>query len=901
VTTIYIEGRPYDADQSTNLLAACLSLGFDIPYFCWHPAMGSIGACRQCAVKKFKDEKDTEGRIVMSCMEPVVEGLRISIDDPEVRAFRAAVIEWMMVNHPHDCPVCDEGGECHLQDMTVMTGHNTRRCRFPKRTHLNQDLGPFIHHEMNRCIQCHRCVRFYRDTVGGTDLMAFSTRDRLFFGRAKSGKLESPFSGNLVEVCPTGVFTDKTFKRHYTRKWDLMTAPSVCVHCSLGCNTILGERTGTLRRVRNRYNGEVNGYFLCDRGRFGYEFVNSESRILRSREKLGGETDRPSAGRGFAEPVTKAAARGRAIGIGSPRASLESNAALRALVGKGNFYAGVSARDHDLTTLALDIMTRGAGRIASLRDAGLADAVLVLGEDPMETAPMLGLALLQSVRQKPLEGIRAARISSWDDTAVREFLEGEKGPLEIVSPRTTALAAWGRETLLAPDDIARLGFSIARILSGKEPSGRDDPAGAAEAARRIARALSGAKRPLVIAGTAGGSEMILRAAAEIIRALAADHPEAAECFIFPECNSVGLAMMQAGRLSEAMAKVREGSVESVIILENDLYRRAEKSVVEAFFAAARTVVALDHLDTATTAKADVVLAAATFAESDGTLVNNEGRAQRYFKVHRPPSEVKESWRWLGEIASAARGEAGPSVCFDDAVNAAASSVPALAGIRDAAPGADFRIRGQKIPRQPFRWSGRTANDAAVDVNEPKPPEDPDSALAFSMEGSAALPPPPLIPRFWSPGWNSVQAVNKYQIEAGGALAGGDPGKRLIRPSGDLASFEPGGGMSPETGPERGIRVVAAHHLFGSEELSARSSCIAGLVPEPYILLHPEDASALGAAPGDVIELRIGSETVSLPARVTPGIARGVAAVPSGLPGLPGLPVPGWAVVEAVRK
>ncbi len=160
-----------------------------------------------------------------------------------------------------------------------MTGHTYRRTRFRKRTHRNQNLGPFINHEMNRCIQCYRCVRFYRDYAGGRDLQAFALRNAVFFGRDADGVLESEFAGNLVEVCPTGVFTDKTLKEHYTRKWDLQMAPSICVHCGLGCNVTAGERYGLLRRILNRYNGEVNGYFLCDRGRYGYEFVNSDRRI----------------------------------------------------------------------------------------------------------------------------------------------------------------------------------------------------------------------------------------------------------------------------------------------------------------------------------------------------------------------------------------------------------------------------------------------------------------------------------------------------------------------------------------------------------------------------------------------------------------------------------------------
>ena len=168
--TIYIDDTPYEVKDGQNLLQACLSLGLNVPYFCWHPALGSVGACRQCAVKQYKDENDKVGRLVMSCMTPVTPNMRISVNDAEAKGFRETIIEHLMTNHPHDCPVCDEGGECHLQDMTVMAGHNYREYRFSKRTHNNQYLGPFINHEMNRCIQCYRCVRFYRDYAGGRGL-----------------------------------------------------------------------------------------------------------------------------------------------------------------------------------------------------------------------------------------------------------------------------------------------------------------------------------------------------------------------------------------------------------------------------------------------------------------------------------------------------------------------------------------------------------------------------------------------------------------------------------------------------------------------------------------------------------------------------------------------------------
>ena len=902
MTRVYIDNAPYEVDAQNNLLDACLSLGFDIPYFCWHPAMGAVGACRLCAVKKFHDDKDARGKIVMSCLEPVVDGLRISISDTEVRKFRASVIEWLMTNHPHDCPVCDEGGECHLQDMTVMTGHTYRRFRFKKRTYRDQNLGPFVNHEMNRCIQCYRCVRFYRDYAGGRDLADFAARDQVFFGRHEDGVLENEFSGNLVEVCPTGVFTDKTFKQHFTRKWDLSTAPSVCVHCSLGCNIIPGERYGKLRRIRNRYNGEVNGYFLCDRGRYGYDFVNSKKRILiSSTAEAGQKTKREMGNESLLLQVLEMTAWGeRPIGIGSPRASLEANFALRNLVGENRFYSGTSEREWSLTKLGLEILRRGPARAASLQDAARADAVLVLAEDVTNSAPLLALALRQAVRQKPMEAASKAKIPLWHDLAVRDLLQEAKGPLFIVSPRKTKLAEVGTEVYLPPEGISRLGFAVSRMLAGLSPPAEGLPAEIASWAQSITRSLDESERPLIIAGTQSGSKMILQAAANIAWVLCNDKRKANLGLTFPECNSLGLAMMEGGSLAEAIEKVENGEADTVIILENDLYRRAEKRTVDRFLAKCRHIIVLDHVETATTARADIVLPAGTYAESEGTIVNNEGRAQRFYKVFEPRPGVRESWRWLTEI-SLAMGQVEPETRtgFDDLVLALSQSISALSGIRDVAPPSDFRIHGLKIPRQPPRSSGRTAIHAAIDVSETRTPADPDSPLAFSMEGHAGIPPSPLIPRFWSPGWNSVQAVNKFQSEVGGPLRGGNPGRRLIEPSQTLPKFyDETSAASHE--PEKGdLFFIPVQHIFGSEELSAKSGSIAGLIPEPYVLLHQEDALGLEIGEGRNVVVELGGEKRILPAKLTRDICRGAAGIPEGLPGLHGFGSMGWGKVKAV--
>ena len=864
MATVYVDNQAYEMDPQQNLLHACLQLGMDLPYFCWHPAMGSVGACRQCAVKQFRDEKDQHGRIVMACMTPAAEGARISVSDPEAVEFRKAIIEGLMLNHPHDCPVCDEGGECHLQDMTVMTGHDYRRYGFEKRTFRNQYLGPFVNHEMNRCIQCYRCVRFYREYAGGNDLNAFALRNVVFFGRDRDGVLENEFAGNLVEVCPTGVFTDATLKHHYTRKWDLQMAPSICVHCALGCNITAAERYGMLRRLVNRYNGEVNGYFLCDRGRFGYEFVNSGRRVRKPR--LHGKP----AGAEEALGRLRELAAGSAIGIGSPRASLESNFALRSLVGADRFYAGIRGAESRLLKLMLDIIRGGPARTPSLREIEASDAVLILGEDVTNVAPRMALSLRQSIRQQPMQIAERMRIPLWMDHSIREALQERKGPLFVAAASATRLDDIATRTMRgAPDDVARLGFCVAHALDAGAAAPADVADPIRSLAAEIAAALKSAKRPLIVSGPTLGSAGIIQAAANVAWAL----PGAALAFLAPESNSIGLALMDAPPLDAALAT----QADAVLILENDLYRRLPTTTADDFLARFRHVAVLDCLENRTTERAELLLPSATFAEADGSLVSSEGRTQRFLRAFAPEPPVQESWRWLGSWQT-----------LDDILAALTSALPHLAAVSRAAPPESFRMAGAKIPREPHRYSGRTAMLANITVHEPKPPGDPDSPLAFSMEGSPDQPPAALQPFFWTPGWNSIQAVNKFQEEIGGPLRGGNPGVRILEPNGSRPPFFAEAPAAFQARAEKWL-LIPVHHIFGSEELSRFAPGIAQLSPEPYVALNPEDAAAFGSE-AELLGHR-------LPVTTARDLPRGLAGVPAGIPPFEGLDLPMWSRIS----
>jgi NADH-quinone oxidoreductase subunit G len=857
---IEIDGRTVTVDAGKDLLSTCLEHGVDVPHFCWHGALGSVGACRLCAVTVRDDPHDAVGRVEMACMTGVAAGQHIRVDDPQAAEFRARVIEWLMVNHPHDCAVCEAGGACHLQDMTVQSGHRTRRFRFRKRTHRNQYLGPFLTHEMNRCIACYRCTRFYRGYAGGRDLDVFGSGERVYFGRAADGVLESPFAGNLAEVCPTGVFNDKGWSQHYARPWDLRLTASICPHCAVGCNLTLAERHGKLRRVENRYHGAINGHFLCDRGRFGPLFVEAAARLDVARHREA-PIDLQAA-----LALARTMLADGAIGIGSVRASLEANFALRRLVGPERFFIGVSDTEAVLVRRMATLLRRGPSRIASLEAIETADAALVLGEDLTGTAPRAALALRQAVRGAEKALAAAKGVAAWLDEGVRVAGEGRRSPLILLTAAPDALDEVATLSLRRnPSAIAAFGLDVAAALRGEPVADAD--------ANATARILAAAHAPLVVAGAGLLDAAIVEAAAAVATALGAR----AALALFPtECNSIGCALMGGDGLDSAVTAL-EGAGEhapAAMILEADLYARADPAVVDRLFAAAATTIALDCLATRTTARADLVLPVASFAEAAGTTVNHEGRAQRGFAAR--PGRMPASWRLLSELRPGLFAVDAPAL--DDVLVALAQDCPALAAAASAAPHADFRTPYGRVARAPQPFSGRTASDAAGRTVDGTPPSDPDSPLSWSMEGAHGVQvPAALATGAAAPGEHSPYAVWRAQTRIGGPLRGGDPGVPLIvvgaLPDDDANVIPPVSvGVQEIPGPT--LLLIPLHDPFTATELDGASALLAERAPAPRLVLHPADAAALGLSAGGAALL----DGVPLAARVLldDGLPRGLA-------------------------
>jgi NADH-quinone oxidoreductase subunit G len=531
-----------------------------------------------------------------------------------------------------------------------------------------------------------------------------------------------------------------------------------------------------------------------------------------------------------------------------------------------------------------------------LREAEAADAVLVLGEDVPDTAPRLALALRQAVRQAGFAVAARQKIPQWQDAAVRDAGRGARTPLVIATPDATRLDEVATTTVrTAPDDVARLGFAVARAIDPQAPAVPRLSAALRRQAESIARTLAAAERPLVVSGAGCGSEAVIRAAGNVARALCAKGRAARILLAVPECNSLGLALLGGAPLADAVATLREGRARTLIVLENDLYRRAERAALDAALDRAAHIVALDHTLNETVQHAELVLPAGTFAESDGTFVSNEGRAQRFFQLIFPEDEIAESWRWLGEAAFAAGRTNFRWENLDHVLAALGEELPPLAAIRQAAPSADFRIAGERMRSAPHRYSGRTAIHADRTVHEPPPPRNPDAPYSNSMEGyyGGAMP-SALLPFFWAPSWNSVQALNKFQQEVGGPLLGGDPGVRLIEPP-------PGrsGGYARGAPPAFARRdgewlIVPQYRIFGSDELSALASAVAERTRGPVLALNPQDAARLAVDEGDSVEVALADWHRIVPVAFRPALPLGVAALSVGLPGFAGLALPARA-------
>ena len=554
---------------------------------------------------------------------------------------------------------------------------------------------------------------------------------------------------------------------------------------------------------------------------------------------------------------------------------------MKRLVGDENFSTGVSAAQAELDELMLSIHRAGGARIASIADVEAADAVLILGEDILNTAPRVALALRQAVRNLSMDMAAGAGIPTWQDAGVRGHAQHARNPLLIASTAPTriddiASAAWRA----APESIAAAGFAIAHGLDDGFAAGTGGAKFDAQFVEQALAALAGAEKPLIVSGSGCASRDVLEAAANVAWALVGRNKDCALLLAGAEADSMGVTMLGGGiSLEGALGRLAAGEACSLIVLENDIFRRVEVDAAAAALDGAEHAVVLDVLETPTAERATLALPAAAITESTGTLVNYEGRAQRFYQVFEPEAPVRPAWRWLADAAIVA-GRNDLRWRHVDEVTRACAELPNLAGIAEVTPAADYRTAaGMRIPRMTHRASGRTAKDAHVSVHEPKPRVDGETPFSYSMEGLNAGQPGGLVPYVWSPGWNSNQSVFKFQQEVAGPLGEGEVGVRLIEQD-EPANLPERFRQAPQPVPEGdGLRLLPMHRVFGSDELSAWSPPIEERGAGPEVLVNPDDAAGLSIEAGKGARCDgIGSFAV----RLDDGIPRGCAGVVVGL-------------------
>jgi len=613
---LVIDNRDIEVPAGTKVIEAAERLGIMIPRFCYHPALGSVGACRVCAVKFL--EGPVKG-VQMSCMIDARDGMVVSTTDEEAVDFRRHVIEWLMLHHPHDCPVCDEGGHCLLQDMTVSGGHGLRRYPGKKRTHTDQDLGPLIQHEMNRCIQCYRCSRFYQEYCGYRDLGVMQSGNRVYFGRQEDGTLESPYAGNITDICPTGVFTDKP-SRFKGRRWDYERTSSICLNCSLGCHTVVSARYREVIRQEARFSAAVNGDFICDRGRYGFFYASIPGRPRQA--AIDGKAVTREKALEVAlerlESIVRQSGTTAVACAGSLRSSLDTLAAIDRLSRQNGWHDPSFWMDRCVATRIKTAASRlEADTAVSLRQVELADVILVVGADPINEAPMLAMAMRQAWR-------RGARVV-------------------VIDPRPVFLPFDFDHLPAAPEEMARgLGMVIKRVIEREdvEKLGREAlslydsipkmPLPVKDRLEAVAGTIKGSHRPVVVCGTEVVPDGAPALAADFSLLLKTKNRSPGLFYVFPGANAFGATLLPGGQadFEDILTAVENKTVRALVLVECDPLRTfADRPRLEKALASLDMLVVMDYLGTETVKRADIFLPTTTVFESGGLFVNQEGRLQ----------------------------------------------------------------------------------------------------------------------------------------------------------------------------------------------------------------------------------------------------------------------------------
>ena len=627
---IEINGKLMEVADGSTIMDAANQAGVYVPHFCYHRKLSIAANCRMCLVQVEKAPKP-----LPACATPVTNGMKVQTHSPQAVEAQKGVMEFLLINHPLDCPICDQGGECQLQDLAVGYGASGSRYEEPKRVVTNKNLGPLISTDMTRCIHCTRCVRFGQEIAGIMELGMVGRGEHAEIITFVGKTVDSELSGNVIDLCPVGALTSKPF-RYTARPWELSRKPSVSPHCGLGSNLDVHIKQNRVMRVLPRINEAINECWLSDKDRFSYEGLNSEERLPRPMMKRGGrweEVEWKVALEFVAGELKRIRERDGAGAIGAlatPHHTIEELYLLQKLMrGLGSGNVDFRLRQTDFSA---DGRMKAPWLGMNIADVGKLDRALVVGSTLRMDHPLIAHRLRQAVKR----GLQLSVVNPFDDDLLMRVAHKA-----VVAPSAM------------PEILAQLVSAVARA-KGVTPSATMhaavERAIAAESTKRIAESLMSGKNAAVFLGNFAqhhpAASQLHALGLELARLTGARFG-----FLGEAANSVGGylagAVPHGAPAGKNAADMLKQPLKAYLLLgvEPELDTHDPRQAVTAL-KSAELVVAMSAYQHRAVEYAQVLLPIAPFTETAGTFVSTEGAIQSFNGVVRPLGETRPAWKVL---------------------------------------------------------------------------------------------------------------------------------------------------------------------------------------------------------------------------------------------------------------
>jgi NADH-quinone oxidoreductase subunit G len=623
---IEIDGKQLSVEQGVTVIEAAHQIGTYIPHFCYHKKLSIAANCRMCLVEVEKAPKP-----LPACATPVTDGMVVHTHSPKAKQAQQGVMEFLLINHPLDCPICDQGGECQLQDLAVGYGNSASRYKEDKRSVAGKDMGPLVSAaEMSRCIHCTRCVRFTEE-IAGMQEIAMANRGEFseimpFIGKA----VETELSGNVIDLCPVGALTSKPF-RYSARTWELSRRKSVSPHDSVGANLVVQVKAGRVMRVVPLENEAVNECWIADRDRYSYEALNGDARLTQPMIKQGGAwqaVDWNTALGYVADGLKRIKAEfgsehPHGIGaIGHATSTVEELHLLASLVrGLGSESIDHRTRHADFTNTAAPGHARWLG--LPIADLSRLDGALVIGSFLRKDHPLMALRLRHAAR-------RGARLASLhavhDDWA-----------MPLAATLTAAPSQWLGQ-------LADVAAAVAKARGVPAPL----PADPGPHAQAVADALLAGEHKAVLLGNAAAQHPQASALLALAQWIA-EHTGARCGYLGESGNGVGAQLVGAlpGPGGLHAGQMLSQPMKALLLLNTEpVLDAADAAAARQALAASGLVVALTPFKDVAADVADVMLPIAPFTETAGAFVNAEGRVQAFHGVAKPLGDTRPAWKVL---------------------------------------------------------------------------------------------------------------------------------------------------------------------------------------------------------------------------------------------------------------